>query len=203
MVSSGSGLAALGALASAGLLVAGCGMAPTLTPTPIASPVADHALIPSNSATATRLLGATPTPTLAPPQTSVASERRVVTVHADRGTVRALVADTADLRARGLSGLDQLAHGWGMWFEFDTTGSHVFWMRGMRFSIDIIWMDAGLQVVHIVRAAPVPPTDAASADLPRYAPSGGNSRYVLEIAAGSAEELGIDLGDVLRVVPAD
>ena len=203
MVPSRSGIAALGTLASAALLLTGCGVALAPTPAPVASPVADRALTAGDSAAPTRLLGATPTPTVAPPQASTASEQRVVTVHADRGTVRALVADTAALRARGLSGLDQLAPGWGMWFEFDTIGAHVFWMRGMRFSIDIIWLDADLRVVHIVRAAPVPPMDAATTDLPRYAPARGNSRYVLEIAEGGAEELGIEVGDVLRVAPAD
>ena len=69
-----------------------------------------------------------------------------------------------------------------------------FWMRGMRFPIDIVWVDAGMRVLHVTHGAPVPPEGASDAELPRYTPGDIDVRYVLEINAGLARELGIEPG---------
>lgn len=50
-------------------------------------------------------------------------------------------------RQRGLSSRDSLPYNAGMLFIFDAPGTHSFWMKDMRFHIDIIWLDSKGTVV--------------------------------------------------------
>ncbi|HKE11823.1 MAG TPA: DUF192 domain-containing protein, partial [Myxococcota bacterium] len=54
--------------------------------------------------------------------------------------VRVDVARTPEERARGLGGRASLAPGAGMAFPFDEPGRPAFWMAGMYFDIDIVWI---------------------------------------------------------------
>jgi uncharacterized membrane protein (UPF0127 family) len=100
------------------------------------------------------------------------------------------IADNASERAQGLSGRESLDNDGGMWFvrEREFVGS--YWMRGMKFPIDIIWIGSDLRVVDITHSAPVPPPGATDAELPRYSPQ-APAAFVLEINAGLALEMGI------------
>ena len=110
------------------------------------------------------------------------------------------VADTPEARATGLSGRDSLGSDRGMWFDMDRTAPASFWMRGMEFPIDIIWVSESLRVTGMAERAPPPAPGTLTEDLPIYS-SGGDVRYVLEINAGLAEELGIRPGDEVTVAP--
>lgn len=66
---------------------------------------------------------------------------------------RVEVADTAELRAKGLSDRDLLCRDCAMVFRFDTEGRYGFWMKGMRFPIDIAWIREG-RIAHIERRVP-------------------------------------------------
>lgn len=57
-------------------------------------------------------------------------------------------------RARGLSGRQQLAANAGMLFEFNQMGYHPFWMKGMNFPLDFIWISED-KVVGITEAVPI------------------------------------------------
>jgi uncharacterized membrane protein (UPF0127 family) len=48
---------------------------------------------------------------------------------------------TPDEQAEGLSGRDSLSKDNGMIFEFTDSEVHCFWMKDMRFSIDMLWLD--------------------------------------------------------------
>jgi uncharacterized membrane protein (UPF0127 family) len=63
------------------------------------------------------------------------------------------VADTPAERGRGLSGREMLPENSGMLFVFDTPGRYGFWMYGMKFPLDIIWIDESLRVVYFVENA--------------------------------------------------
>jgi uncharacterized membrane protein (UPF0127 family) len=63
------------------------------------------------------------------------------------------VADTPAERGRGLSGREMLPENSGMLFVFDTPGRYGFWMYGMKFPLDIIWIDERLRVVYFVENA--------------------------------------------------
>ena len=96
-------------------------------------------------------------------------------------------------RAAGLSGYDELPEDAGMLFVFAEPWQPSFWMKGMRFALDIIWMRDDT-VVQIHAAVPPPPPDTPDDQLPRYRPNHPIT-HVLELNAGAAARLGIAVGD--------
>jgi uncharacterized membrane protein (UPF0127 family) len=111
-------------------------------------------------------------------------------------TVEAEVADTEPLRERGLGYRDGLKPGTGMLFVYEEPGSRSFWMKGMRFCLDIIWIEAG----HVVGAAEnvCPISGASDADLPSYQ-SPEPVRYVLEMPAGWLADHGFSAGTPVTI----
>lgn len=58
------------------------------------------------------------------------------------------VANSNIEREKGLGGRDNLCEGCGMLFVFEKPGRYAFWMKDMRFSLDIIWL-SGDEVVFV------------------------------------------------------
>ena len=106
------------------------------------------------------------------------------------------VADTGSLRERGLGYRDGLAPGTGMLFVYDEPGNRSFWMKGMRFCLDIIWIE-GDQIVGAAEGA-CPAEGVADQDLPRYR-SPEPVRYVLEVPAGWMIEHGFGVGTPVTI----
>jgi uncharacterized protein len=100
------------------------------------------------------------------------------------------VADTDAERSQGLSGRESLKEGSGLLFIFDMSGTYGFWMRDMRFPIDIVWINENWEVIGVERSVS-PDT------FPRtfYPPS--PAKYVLELNSGEAAKLGIDAGSLV------
>ena len=121
------------------------------------------------------------------------SDPRTV-VEVGGASVTAEVADDVPSRQRGLSGRDRLAPDAGMLF-LEPNDSPQFWMKGMRFPIDIVWIRNG-RVVDVT--ADVPPPAGDNAPLPTYSPERPANR-VLEVNAGWAEDHGVERGDPVRV----
>jgi uncharacterized membrane protein (UPF0127 family) len=82
-----------------------------------------------------------------------------------------------------------------MLFLFEEEGIHSFWMKNMRFSIDILWLDIQKRIVHLEPNVPPCPSDPC----PSYVP-GAAAMYVLELKSGSAEKQGLRLYDRLAFV---
>jgi len=102
------------------------------------------------------------------------------------------VADTPGLQAKGLGGRRRLGPTDGMLFVYTEKERHTFWMKGMYIPIDIIWLDNG-RVVYIAHDVPPPPRGMPEEQLPTYQP-GEPANLVLEIAAGRAKALGLEVG---------
>lgn len=64
--------------------------------------------------------------------------------------MRVEIADTPYERERGLSGRADLEVN-GMLFAFEKPDYYSIWMKDMRFSIDVIWIDENLTVVDITK----------------------------------------------------
>ncbi len=109
---------------------------------------------------------------------------------APNGTIHAFIADTDQKMELGLSNRDSIAADGGMIFEFDTAGSYEFWMKDMRFPLDIVWIDVNKNVLGVV--ANLSPDSYPNTVLP---PS--DIGYVLELPAGAAATLGIATGTAL------
>lgn len=102
------------------------------------------------------------------------------------------VGRTPRERTRGLSGRESMAENGGMLFLFDRPEKHAFWMKDMRFPIDIFWL-YGDTVVFIKENALPPVRGTADSQLPIFAPPEPADR-VVETRAGIAAKLGIRVG---------
>ncbi len=117
-----------------------------------------------------------------------------MTVGADR--LEAEIADTPALQGRGLGYRNGLEPGTAMLFVFDDVSVRTFWMKGMRFCLDIVWIDGGTIVGAAKAVCPIP--DASDADLPRYASPVG-VQYVLEVPAGWLATHGYGAGTSVEI----
>lgn len=106
---------------------------------------------------------------------------------------QAIVVQKADdeiERQKGLSGLDCIGPNEGMLFVFDRSGQHSFWMKNMRFAIDILWLSADKKVVdQNLNVQPSTYPQTFTNDQP--------AKYVLEMPAGRVSELGLTKGTTL------
>ncbi|MFL5930030.1 MAG: DUF192 domain-containing protein [Gaiellaceae bacterium] len=94
-----------------------------------------------------------------------------------------LVAATPFTRMRGLLGRSSLPSGQGILLR-PAASVHTFFMR---FSIDVVFLDAELRVV------------AIAADLRPWRAAGKRgARAVVELPAGECERRGLEVGDQLR-----
>ena len=106
------------------------------------------------------------------------------------------LATTDATRARGLMFRESLAPDAGMLFIFDDEQPRAFWMHNCKIALDILYFDSNLKLVS--SALSVPPCSLAPSQCPSYA-SEGPAKYVLELAAGRATEIGAVPGDKLSV----
>lgn len=107
------------------------------------------------------------------------------------------VADTAEKRSKGLGYRDNLATNSGMLFIHDKPQKYTYWMKGMRFPIDIIWIRDN-QIVDIIANIPIPIEGQTDETLEKYAPITEANR-VLELNAGEAELNNIQKGDKIVI----
>ena len=105
------------------------------------------------------------------------------------------IANTPEQTRRGLSGRESLGDDEGMLFIFNDTRRHIFWMNGMNFDLDIIWIRDGTVVEIATLPAPMGVEPPAS-----YRPD-ETADMVLEINAGRAEELDIEIGTEIIGLP--
>jgi uncharacterized membrane protein (UPF0127 family) len=111
------------------------------------------------------------------------------------GTLQVEIAAPGAQGERGLGYRDELAADAGMIFDLGGIRVQDFWMKGMRFALDIIWIGEDKRVTEIKAGVP-PQPGAGDAELIRYAPA-GPARYVLEVNAGAAARLDIAVGTQL------
>ena len=96
-------------------------------------------------------------------------------------------------RSRGLSGREYLASGQGMLFIFDTAGNHSFWMKGMKFPLDIVWIRDN-RVIGFTENIPT----SNKLLPPAYYPPEPADR-VLELNAGSVQKYNLQVGDLVEL----
>ncbi len=126
--------------------------------------------------------------------TAANTKRTLITIN--NQTFEVAVADTPSKRLRGLSGREALQKNEGMLFLFDRAGRYGFWMKDMRFPIDIIWI-RGTRVVGFSENLQAEPHRTIFT-LPLYYPPEAADK-VLELNAGLVKRYGFKGGDEVTI----
>ncbi len=102
------------------------------------------------------------------------------------------VAVTPYEKEIGLSGKKSLAQDAAMLFVYDQPGRYSFWMKGMEFPLDFIWIKENT-VIDITKNVSIP----NGQPLKRYESIEPVDK-ILEINAGQTDMLGITIGDSVK-----
>lgn len=106
------------------------------------------------------------------------------------------VADTLAKRTRGLSGREPLGPAEGMLFIFPFAARYKFWMKDMKFPIDIIWIRKN-KIVGLSENVPVAGS-RHMVSMPVYKPPAAID-MALEVKAGSGKEYGLKAEDSIAI----
>lgn len=106
-------------------------------------------------------------------------DNRIVEVNGKEYSVQ--IADTDELREKGLQGVTELPENEGMVFVFDEPQTAAFWMKDTLIPLDIIYINEDWEVIATMVG------DPGNEDLTEV----GDVKYVLEVNSDS----GIDVGD--------
>jgi uncharacterized membrane protein (UPF0127 family) len=112
----------------------------------------------------------------------------------DKQTFHVEVAKDEKTRQIGLSEKKSLADNGGMLFVFDAPALHPFWMRGMDFPIDMIFIHNNKIVAIYSTVQPIKDTENG----PLYGADVLSDR-VLEIKAGMAKKYLFNKGDTVSI----
>ena len=104
------------------------------------------------------------------------------------------LADTSEKQALGLMFREQMPDDHGMLFLFPGEAMRSFWMKNTRIPLDIFYFDEELKLVSVAENTKPCRTQRC----PGY-PSTAPAKYVLELNAGKAAELGVKTGDILEL----
>ena len=103
------------------------------------------------------------------------------------------IALSADEKQKGLSGRDYMKENNGMLFIFPQSGLYPFWMKDMKFPIDIIWLDDGLKIIGLEKN--IKPNTFPE----KFSPP-SPAKFVLEVNGGWSDENKIKEGMTARVL---
>lgn len=108
------------------------------------------------------------------------------------------IANTENLRQKGLGGREALNENSGMYFVFDEKPVMAsFWMKNMLIPIDIIWIRNG-KIVEIDKNVPFYPKDTPNNQLKTYSPTSPID-YVLEVNSGFSDKNNFTVGDPVQM----
>jgi len=116
----------------------------------------------------------------------------VLVLRVGEQTLGVEVADSAEEWSQGLSGREQLAGDEGMLFVFDDQVRRSFWMRQMRFPLDMLFIRNG-RVSELFPRVPAPGEGQDGREI--RIQSQEPADWVLEVNSGWAQEHGIKVGD--------
>lgn len=117
--------------------------------------------------------------------------RNDVTIRAGYNTINAEIAKTSGQQDKGLGGRKCIGADQGMLFAFEKPDYYQFWMKDMKFAIDIVWISENKTVNDV--SANISPKS-----YPKTFTSKSKSKYVLELQANRAQKLNITEGTNLQ-----
>jgi hypothetical protein len=105
-------------------------------------------------------------------------------------TIKVELARSPQEKEVGLSGRQSLPPDQGLLFIFDKPRYYPFWMKDMKFPIDIVWLDKNGFVIDITK-------NLQPSSFPQRVTSKSPSQFVLELNANFTEQNNIKIGDKL------
>ncbi len=106
------------------------------------------------------------------------------------------VVNTSQSTMKGLSSRDQIGAD-GMLFVFPENKLRTFWMKDMKFDLDIVWIKNG-KIVDITQNVPRPLPNTDINSLERYYPNTAVN-MVLELESGEAQTLSLEIGQKINL----
>lgn len=122
---------------------------------------------------------------------------RMVEIRIGQSVIVAEVAESPSDQRRGLGFRDQLEAKRGMLFVYNKPGVRSFWMKGMRFAIDIIWLRQG-KIVLIEKNVQPPTIFTKDSHLKTYGRA-VLSDMVLEMSAGFSDQIKLTSGQHITI----
>ena len=104
-------------------------------------------------------------------------------------TIDIEIADTDDKRQTGMMYRNKMAENQGMLFIFPQERYLSFWMRNTILSIDMLFVNANMEIITIYRET-IPFSEAPHV-------SDSPALYVVEVNAGFSDRNGINVGDMI------
>lgn len=125
----------------------------------------------------------------------IITKNKKTEVSINNETFKVEIADSDKEQQIGLSETNELDENEGMLFVFNRPDFYSFWMKNMKFPIDIIYIKDN-KVISVVSNAPAPTNP--NENLQVYQPT-AEADKVLEIKAGLAEKYDIKEGSTINI----
>jgi len=113
-----------------------------------------------------------------------------VSVSIGHTRIKAYLATTTEAMERGLGDRESIGSDESMLFVFDTPDVYSFWMKDMKFPIDIFWLDESKRVIFIQK-------NALPSSYPEMFTPDSPALYVLETQNGFADKNLVKIGDTV------
>jgi uncharacterized membrane protein (UPF0127 family) len=127
----------------------------------------------------------------ASPRLCTAAYRHDTTITVGNNTIDAEIPENAQKKDIGLSGRACIGADQGMLFVFDKPDQYNFWMKDMKFPIDIVWLDDKKNTIGVTPSL-------SPSTYPQTFTSKSPAKYVLEIQSGRAQQLNVVEGTQLQ-----
>ena len=105
--------------------------------------------------------------------------------------IELLIANNDYLRQKGLSDRESIPENTAMLFVFDKADKYGFWMKDMKFPLDIVWLNEKKEIVYLLQN--IKPDTYPDTFFPI-----DNAMYIIEFNAGFSEKNNIKVGNVLN-----
>jgi len=116
---------------------------------------------------------------------------RISSIKIKDNTFKTEIVESKSKKEKGLGGRKRLCIDCSMLFVFPKHDRWGFWMKGMNFDLDIIWID-GNKIIKIEKNVSKELKDEIYSELP--------ADKVLELNSGTADKKGIEIGDIVKFI---
>lgn len=122
-------------------------------------------------------------------ETKIFADYQAIEIKKNKTKLKLFLADTPKKSVAGLSIVTSLPKHHGMLFTFPEKSYHSFWMKNMKISIDIIFLNDGKVTDILENITPETYPQTFTSSVP--------ANQVIEINAGESKLLGLKVGDFI------